>query len=61
MPKCRKTTATEKSRSLIVEALYLDLKDLKQNKSDGERDRDRETDRQTVLLPIPFIKSLLLL
>ena len=41
------------SKQLTVEALYLDLDDLKQSKSDKRRDRDREES------PTLFLKSLL--
>ena len=39
--KCRRKTKT-KNKQLIVETLYLDLKDLKQSKSDRSGGRKRE-------------------
>ena len=45
------------SKQLTVEALYLDLDDLKQSKSDKRR--DRQTDRDREESPTLFLKSLL--
>ena len=45
------------SKQLTVEALYLDLDDLKRGTSDRRRDRQTETDREES--PTLFLKNLL--
>ena len=50
----REREGEREREQLIIEAIYLDLEDIKQSKSDGGKETDRQ--RQS---PTPFIKSLL--